>query len=366
MEVLFILLVTVTFIQLIYLLVIFAPLTVYKANKQSETPPPVSVVICARNEAVRLQKNLPLILEQDYPDFEVVVVNDNSNDDTEVLLMNMSSLYPHLVVRTITQESNIMQGKKYPLTVGIRAARHEVLLLTDADCTPVGKYWIQKMATLPDKNMDIVLGYAPYQKYENFLNKFIRYETFLNGLCYLSFACAGMPYMGVGRNLSYSKQIFFKYNVFPKHPRLISGDDDLLINQAANRKNTFVQLDKASFMFSEPKKSWDEYWEQKRRHVSTGKHYKTAHVLLLGFFSLTHLLFYVLFLLVMLYSPYRVAATGLFVIRFLTQALVFRAGMKKLGEQDLFWLFPVMDILFLIYYLKLFPDVFQTRHNVWK
>ncbi|MGB3075594.1 MAG: glycosyltransferase [Chitinophagales bacterium] len=365
MEVLFILFISVVVVQLLFLLILFRSLAVYKSPKQAEWPP-VTVIICARNEAVRLEKNLPLIMEQEYPDFEVVVVNDNSRDDSELLLMRMSAKYPRLVVRTITQESNIMQGKKYPLTVGIRAAKNEVVLLTDADCTPTGKKWIQSMAAVFNTQTQIVLGYAPYRKYNGFINKFIRYETFMTALCYLSFALARMPYMGVGRNLSYRKRIFFDNNVFPKHPHLISGDDDLLINKAATASNTIVQIEKDSFMFSEPKKSWDEYWEQKRRHVSTGKYYRFGHMMLLGLFSVTHLLFYCLFLMVVMYSSYLPEALILFSFRFLSQAIIFRAWMKKLGEEDLSWYFPVMDILFLIYYLKLFPDVFQTKQAAWK
>lgn len=366
MEVLFILFVVTAIIQLLYLLIVFRSLAVYKQPQPVQSLLPVSVIICARNEAARLDKNLPIILEQDYPDFEVVVVNDNSADDTELLLMRMTAKYPQLVVRTIKQESNIMQGKKYPLTVGIRAAKNEVVLLTDADCTPAGPQWIKSMASLFWGETAIVLGYAPYKKYGTFINKFIRYETYINGLCYLSFALSGIPYMGVGRNLAYRKTIFFSNNVFPKHPHLISGDDDLLINKAAKSSNTRVQVNKDALVYSEPKKSWDEYWEQKRRHVSTGKYYKFGHMLLLGLFSLTHLLFYCLFLLVMMYSGYQAEALVLFVLRMLTQGIVFRATMKRMGEEDLFWYFPLLDIIFLVYYLKLFPDVFQTKQAAWK
>ncbi|HUM46135.1 MAG TPA: glycosyltransferase [Chitinophagales bacterium] len=366
MEVLFILFIVMAVIQLLYLLVIFRCLAIYKQPVQVPEWPPVSVIICARNESVRLERNLPQILEQEYPEFEVVVVNDNSQDESELLLMRLAAKYPRLVVRTITQESNIMQGKKYPLTVGIRAAKNEVVLLTDADCVPAGKQWIRDMAAVFSTQTEIVLGYAPYRKYAGFINKYIRYETFMTGLCYLSFALAGIPYMGVGRNLAYRKRIFFNNNVFPKHPHLISGDDDLLINKAATNTNTIVQISNDSFMFSEPKKSWDEYWEQKRRHVSTGRYYKFSHMVLLGLFSLTHLLFYCLFVLVMMYSSYQVEALALFGLRLLVQGIIFRSCMKNLGEKDLYWYFPVMDILFLIYYLKLFPDVFQNKQAAWK
>ncbi len=353
-------------VQLLYLLIIFRGLAVYRSPKPTENTPAVSVVICARNESARLERNLPLILEQDYPAFEVVLVNDNSDDDSELLLIKMAARYPRLVVRTITQESNIMKGKKYPLTVGIRAAKHEIVLLTDADCAPVDKNWIRSMVAAYDEQTEIVLGYAPYRKFGTLINKYIRYETFMNGLSYLSFALAKMPYMGVGRNLSYRKSIFYNNNVFPKHPHLISGDDDLLINKAATGSNTKVQVSSSAFMYSEPKKSWDEYWGQKKRHISTAKYYRKSHLFLLGLFSVSHFLFYAFFILVVMYSPYQAMALSLFCIRLLIQAFIFRSCMKKLGELDLFWYFPLMDFLFLFYYLKLFPDFFQTKSAAWK
>lgn len=366
MEVLFILFVVVVLVQLLYLLIIFRCLAVYKPPVPDSNLPAVSVVICARNELVRLERNLPLILEQDYPEFEVVLVNDNSDDDSSLLLMRLAAQYPRLVIRTITQESNIMKGKKYPLTVGIRAARHDIVLLTDADCAPSGKNWISSMISVFTEQADIVLGYAPFRRYNTLINKFIRFETFMSGLFYLSAALAKIPYMGVGRNLAYRKKIFFDNNIFPKHPHLVSGDDDLLINKAASAKNTLVQLIPDSYMYSEPKKDWAEYWDQKRRHVSTAKYYKARHLFLLGLYSSTHFLFYILFFLLMLYSHYQVLAMLLFGLRLMTQGIIFYASMKKLGEQDLIWYFPVMDILFVFYYLKLIPDVFHTKQAAWK
>jgi hypothetical protein len=239
------------------------------------------------------------------------------------------------------------------------------VLLTDADCSPSSDYWIRDMAREFDDGKEIVLGYAPYRKRPGFLNKFIRYETFIAALQYFSFALADIPYMGVGRNLAYRKQIFFDHNIYPKYLQLLSGDDDLLINAAANKINTAVQLNPSSFMFSEPKHTWDEYWHQKKRHVSTGRYYKLHHKLLLTLYSLTNILFYVFLILSLLYTNLLVETLVLTGTRMLIQGMVFRASMKKLGEQDLFFLFPVLDVLFLLYYVKLFPSIIQTKSDTW-
>jgi len=354
-------------IQLLFCLIFFSRLADHELLPvNGENLPPVTTVICAHDEMNRLKKNLPSILEQKYPQYEVMVVNDNSEDDSEMMLLRMQAEYPHLVVRDIRNSSKKMRGKKYPLTIGIRAASHEHLLLTDADCTPSSDYWIRNMAGMFDDNKEIVLGYAPYRKHPGFLNKFIRYETFITAQHYFSFALAGIPYMGVGRNLAYRKQIFFDHNIYPKHSQLLSGDDDLLINAAANKRNTAVQLSPSSFMFSEAKQTWDEYWHQKKRHVSTGRYYKWHHKLLLTLFSLTSLLFYVFLVLCLLYTNLLPETLLLFGTRILVQGMIFRATMRKLGEQDLFILFPLMDVLFLLYYIKLLPAIIQRKADTWK
>jgi cellulose synthase/poly-beta-1,6-N-acetylglucosamine synthase-like glycosyltransferase len=354
-------------IQIFFYLIFFSRLADYKASRDDqENLPPVTVVICAHDEINRLKKNLPAILEQKYPQYEVIVVNDNSEDDSEMMLTRMQAKYPHLVVRDIRNSSKQMRGKKYPLTIGIRAASHEHVLLTDADCAPSSDYWIRDMAVKFDDERRIVLGYAPYRKHPGLLNKFIRYETFLTALNYFSFALAKIPYMGVGRNLAYHRQIFFDHNIYPKYPQLLSGDDDLLINAAANKRNTAIQINVSAFMFSEPKQTWDEYWHQKKRHVSTGRYYRWYHKLLLSFFSISTALFYFFLILCLLYTNFIPEALLLFAARIFIQGMVFRTTMKKLGEQDLFFLFPMMDVLFLLYYIKLLPAIIQTKGNTWK
>lgn len=354
-------------IQLFYYIYFFCRLANYDSVPVSpENLPPVSVVICAHDEMNGLRKNLPSILEQKYPQYEVIVVNDNSEDDTEMILMQLQAKYPHLVVRDIRTSSKNMRGKKYPLTIGIRAAAHEHVLLTDADCSPSSEDWIRDMAGMFQAGKEIVIGYAPYRKHPGFLNKFIRYETFITAQQYFSFALAHIPYMGVGRNLAYQKKVFFDHNIYPKYPQLLSGDDDLLINAAANKNNTAIQISQSSFMFSEPKETWDEYWHQKRRHISTGRYYKLSHRLLLMLYPLSNLLFYILFFLCLFYTNIRVETLLLFIIKTWVQGIVFRENLKKLGEEDLFFLFPVMDILFLLYYLRLFPFLITTRETSWK
>ena len=278
-------------VQMIYYWGVFSRLAFFKPKPGEEKElPPVSVVICARNEYHNLVNNLPEIFAQEYPNFEVVIVNHASDDETSGYLKEIQIQHKNLKVVNIERDLNFFKGKKFPLSMGIKSASNEILLLTDADCQPAGKNWIASMVQQYYPETEIVLGYGPYEKKSGLLNLFIRFDTFMVALQYFSFALSGKPYMGVGRNLSYKRSMFFKNKGFTSHYKIPSGDDDLFINKVANRKNTRINIEPESYQFSRPKKTFSQWLDQKQRHLSTGKHYIFKFKFLLGLFSLSQIL----------------------------------------------------------------------------
>src|SRR5687768_5586951 len=270
----------VTAIQLFYYLWFFSRVAFYKLKKRARNQQhPVSVIVCARDEDENLARHLPGLLVQEYPStYEVIAVNDNSVDDSKFILQELKKRFKdRLEIVELTQEAKLISGKKYPLSIGIKEAHHEVLLLTDADCVPASENWIEKMQEGYDDNVEIVLGYGGYHKRPGILNKLIRFETFHSALQYLSFALAGIPYMGVGRNLSYKRGLFFRHKGFSSINHVLSGDDDLFISLAANRKNTNIVIDPNAFTLSEPKTRFSDWVRQKNRHYTTAKYYKAVH-----------------------------------------------------------------------------------------
>ena len=335
-------------IQLVYFWGVFSRFVFYKKKKTSSEFQPVSVVITAKNEYYNLKKNLPLILEQDYPDVEVVVVNDCSEDDTEYLLKKLSETYSHLKIATIFNNVNFFSGKKFPLSVGIKSAQNEILLLTDADCAPSSPKWIEQMQSNFIDNEDIVLGYGAYQSLPGFLNKLIRFDTIFIALQYFSYALSGIPYMGVGRNLAYKKSLFYKNKGFTKHYQVKSGDDDLFINTAATRKNISIEINKESFTYSKPKITFKDWIYQKKRHFSTSQYYKFKHKLLLGLFAFTQFSFYLLFIFLLIYSKQNIiVAISLFILRMGSFLFIFKKCMKQLDEKNLFLISPLFEIIFI-------------------
>lgn len=357
----------VTLIQLFYYLFFFMRLAFYKAKPKSVSQThPVSVVICARDEAANLAKNLPGALVQQYrTTHEVIVVDDNSYDDTKYLLEEFQKMYKQLHVVQLKQEAKLIPGKKFPLSVGIKTAKYEIVLLTDADCVPASEFWIDKMQQTFDDKTEIVLGYGAFHKQKGLLNKIVRWETFHTALQYFSYALAGKTYMGVGRNLSYKKAVFFRHKGFTAHNNLLSGDDDLFINMAATKTNTKINIDKDAFTLSESPKTWQEWVDQKNRHYSTGKFYKTSHKFLLGLYSLSHFLFYPLLAVSMLFYNWQLALI-VFGIRFFIQAIILYSCTKKLNELSLYPWFLFIDIWMFFYYLIFASTIFKKPKKVWK
>lgn len=330
-----------------------------------ENYPPVSIIICAKNEDINLKQNLPKIFAQDYPNFEVIVVDDNSEDGTTEYLFFLAQKEPRLK-RTKTGTGNpMMAGKKFPLTLGLKAAANEIVVLTDADCYPATDQWLKGIMNGYGNEKEIVLGYGAYEKQPGYLNKRIRYETVLSAINYFSFALAKLPYMGVGRNLSYNKQLFFENNGFFEHRHIPSGDDDLFINKVATKRNTAIVIDPDVFTFSSPKETWDEWREQKKRHLSTAKFYKFKHKFFLGLHPITHILFWfsAIFLLGTMFEYWYVIVAAI-VVRWALLRYTFTQAMNKLEERDLKNSIELFDLLQIFYYFRFAKSVlFKSKYR---
>ena len=353
-------------VQCYYYLGIYFKLILYKAPARRKSSRGVSVVICARNEAQNLQRFLPLVLEQEYPEFEVIVVNDGSTDRTEELLSEMSGSYEHLRFTTIPATEKFSHGKKLALTVGIKSARHRIILLTDADCYPAGKLWLERMVSRFGKDKEIVLGYGRYERGKGILNLLIRYETVFTAIQYLSHALNGNPYMGVGRNLAYRKTLFFKSKGFSGHYHLSSGDDDLFVNEHATGINTSIEIDPESHTISIPRTSFGSWVRQKQRHLSAGNLYNRGSRIRLGTEIVSRLVFYAGFITLCFEPGWVWPSVALFVIFQLIRMTIFKLGMSRLNEQYLLLPSLLFDpVLPLILGVTWFSNVFVTKYQPW-
>lgn len=303
--------------------------------------PPISVIMAVKNEAKNLSSNLNEILKQDYQEFEVIVVNDHSEDKTLELLHSFKD--QHLRIFDMKEG----KGKKSAVAYGIEKARNEYLLFTDADCRPMSKSWIKGMAHKFKGDKSIVLGHGRFYSRKGFLNMLIRYECLVNATQYLSFALSREAYMGVGRNLAYTNQLYNKSSVFEKHGAILSGDDDLIVNEMSDRNNVAISIEEDTHTISEAKRTWLDYIRQKRRQLQAGNYYRAKDRIRLAFFGLCHLVFNIGTLILLVFYSDMLLILSIFVMKWIVQWYYLRIITKKLKDRALL---PYIGLLEFVYY----------------
>jgi len=360
-SIIFFLAITIQVVFLIVFLVAFS-----KEREAKNFSAPVSIIVCAHDEEENLRELIPILLEQDYPDFEILIVNDRSNDATYEFLLKETKTNPRLRMVNIERVPAHADAKKYAITLGIKAAQHEWILLTDADCRPENKHWIRSMASQFAAETKIVIGYSPYMTRPGFLNKFIRFESLITAIQYISFALLKNPYMGVGRNLAYRKSFFLDNKGFNNLLPITGGDDDLFVNQHATASNTAISMGADSNVYSVPKTTIRDFFNQKVRHLSVGKRYRLKHRVLLGMFTLSWLISWLVGIpLLFIFQPFYWIAVVM-VIRIILLIVTTQTAAKRLGHRFEAWPVLLLDFLYSIYYLSTGLAALLTQKVKWK
>ncbi len=357
-------LVTVVVINCGYYL-LFSKFSFLPAQKFSSKHFPVSVIVCAKNEAENLTQNIPHWLNQDHPEFELILINDASYDNSLEIMERFAQTDSRIKIVDVQNNEAFWGSKKYALTLGIKKATYKRMLFTDADCKPASSQWISQMTAQFSEEKQLILGYGAYLKQKGILNKLIRFETLLTALQYFSYAKAGIPYMGVGRNLAYTSSLYYQHNGFMSHIKIASGDDDLFVNEAATKKNTAICFSKESFTYSFPKTTFSEWKKQKKRHISTAKYYQLKHKLLLGLFYLSNVLFWVLGVATLFLLDWKIPVLIIF-FRLVIQWIVFAKAAIQLDEKDLRWWIPFFEVFLLFIQFGIFVTNFGSKQTSWK
>lgn len=356
---------SVLLIQLVYL-----GIFIYAFSQSKPATPaqgiPVSVIIAAHDEEHNLRELIPLLLQQQHPVFEIIVIEDRCNDGTYDYLLEATRHHENLKMVRVAHKPDHINGKKYALTLGIKAAKYDWVLLTDADCRPVSKNWITQMSTQMCDGTQLVLGYSPYQKLPGLLNSFIRFESCLTGIQFIGLALVGRPYMGVGRNLAYRKLLFLENKGFNRYLGTTGGDDDLFVNEHATATNTHVCMGPEAIVESKPKTTCREFYYQKLRHLFVGKSYKWSDKVVLGLFSLTGILTWLLVLPVAAVSPWATVIGAAFLLRWILMIYLFHQAPRRLGSSFEAWKTPFLDFIYAFYYLVAGSVALVSKKVRWK
>ncbi|MCK5208121.1 MAG: glycosyltransferase [Cyclobacteriaceae bacterium] len=368
LEILFCVFVASAGIQFLFYTLVLIALSVYKKPDQnSQEIPGVSIVISAKNELENLKKLIPLLLKQQFNSYEIILVDDKSTDETYDYVIELDQNEPMFKLVRIDSTPDHINNKKYALTLGIRAAKFDHVLLTDADCFPESEFWLKEMSLgFTSDKKKFVIGYSQYFKAKGLLNIFIKYETMFTAIQYFGIGLLGNPYMGVGRNIAYRKSFFLDNNGFGKYKNVVGGDDDLLVNRYAKRKNTSFMLSPDSTIYSNPKTKFSEFILQKTRHLSVGKYYRRTDKLLLGLLSMSKIIFWISFIaaIMSVFQTYFVLGGFFLVMASLLAALLVLK--KKTGDNSNIWMLPFLDFIFIFYYISTGLKVLFTKKVRWK
>ncbi|QJP34441.1 glycosyltransferase [Nonlabens sp. Ci31] len=326
----------------------------------------ISVIVCSKNEQENLKILVPKLLEQDHPNFEIILINDASHDDTIDVIEEFMAMDHRIKMVDVVSNESFWGNKKYALTLGIKKAVNDHLIFIDADCTPNSTAWLTIISKHLSKEKTIVLGYSGYKKVDDsLLNKLIRYETVLTAIQYFSYAMNGNPYMGVGRNLAYTATQFYEVNGFMNHMRVLGGDDDLFVNQAATSQNTTVSLNQDSFTSSQPKTDWSSWWKQKKRHINTAKHYKSSHKFLLALFYISQIGFIISAILGLLFGINWIIILAVILVRYVVFWVVLSKGFSRFRESDIIIILPFLELILIGIQLALFISNMVHRPKQW-
>ena len=321
--------------------------------------PFVSVIVCAKNAESSIAACLQSILNQNYDNYEIIIMNDYSVDNTEKIITEFQKDNSHLHLSIPTQ--NIV-GKKLAITEGVNMANGEWIFMIDADCATGSNQWIRTMMNAVDDKDDLILGYGGYEKENTLLNKLIRYETYYIALQYFTAALLNSAYMGVGRNLAFRKEAFLENSPFSDNFSVPFGDDDSIVRGLATGNNIAVCLSPQSYTLSNPNKDFHSYWQQKKRHLRPSLTYRMKDKLALGLLGLSHIVFFLAAILTLGFGNY-LLAIGMLVMRWFIMAFFSKKLLKVIKEKDLIIWMPISDaILAFIYLMHIFLFPFEKRN----
>lgn len=358
------------FIQIYFYLAYYKkPLSYLKqiADTHEEiTPlPSVSVIIVAKDESENLAKCLPSILNQDYPDYEVIVVNDGSTDESEFLLKNLKREYPFLysTFSPYSDANETIQNKVLPLTIGIKAARKDILLFTEADSLPMTNQWVKSMVnSLADK--DIVVGYSRFTEGEDFSNKTALFDNLIFTLQYMSMAIKNKPFAGLYKNLAYRKHLFFDNKGFSATLNYDNAEE-VFVNYIMTENNTAIALSQDSYVSTELDNF--SHWRKIKTAYSRAKfNFKGFTGGVFSLETLSRYLFYSLTIASIVYSiisqlwVYLGAAILLFIIRYIIQIVILNKASDHFLTNRFHLSLPFLDLI-QPYYNSYFSRISKSK-----
>jgi glycosyltransferase involved in cell wall biosynthesis len=339
---------------------------------------PISVVIATRNEHDQVRQNLPFFLDQNYANFEVVVVIDDSDKDLVYIMNEFEKRYSNLKIVSFDWARNFFVSRKFAESVGIKSATHDRILLSHISTRPASPEWISQMSNTLSDNKKIVIGYYTLASKTSLLNAFVRFDTFFYTLRYLRAAISGNPFTADSRNLAFDRSLFHETKTVARFYNVNTGDEDMFVNKAATADNTTIEIHPNAFVKGQEAINFGDWFSKKIRHRVLLREFKAANRLGLAihdwFMALFYLVLFAIFGCSFLPTTsifdvpleLLMIAGGIVLLKLLAQWIVFKRIMSRFKERGFLLLIPVFDLMKLILLpVLLFVGLF-TKRITWK
>lgn len=336
--------IAIVFIQLFYYLGVFSSFSFSKESENNPKRIPVSVIVYARNQAEEVKKLLPHLVNQNYHDYELVLVDNASSDETLDIFKEYAQMFANIRLVRVENNETFWNNKKYAQTLAIKAAKHEYLLFIDAENAIDNELWIMSMASNFTLNKTIVIGPSMYFKAKGFLNKVIRFDAVFSQLHSFSWTNYGAPFSYFSRNIAYKKEEFYKVSGFITHMNNRLGEREFFLNEAAKSKNTAFTNSKNALVYLKPFSKSSQWLNQKIEDDYLLSQLNFGNKFKVRLFHASQFLFFLLAIVLLILQIEWLITTIIIILRYLIAWIIVAKSVKKFNQSDLVWLFPLLEI----------------------
>jgi len=341
----------VLFIISILFLFLFTGRILFRKKIQHSTAAPLSLIYTVRNEETRLKNNMAPVLSINGVDFEVIVVDDFSQDNSFQVLGMLRGRSDRLKVSTLQQETRF--STKMAQNLALKAASFEWILTVPISYENASIEWISGISNALDFNKTVVLSYCSAQNSGGFINRIYRIENYLSFTKSVGYILNNFPFVYSEENVAFQKKKYFEIG---GHGLKISeqyANLELLINFFIRKKTTSILFESVTAIKKTEDLIWNDYLDILKKSLRIEKHLSGSKKAMLAFDEITKLLFppVTVVVIILLFDLWPLFS-ALLLIMFIARLVIIKIMQNRLNERKIFISSLLYDLI--VPYFKLF------------
>ena len=337
-----------------------------KVDNNEAEKKPLSLILTIRNEEENLKNNLPKILSLENIDFEMVVVDDFSQDNSYLILGLLKDRYKRLTISALNQETKF--STKLALNIAIKATNNKWILTVPVSLAEVAAEWLDYISQATNNEKNVVIGYSTVARSKGFYNRLTRIENYFSYLKSTGYILNGIPFVYSVENVAFQKEKYFEIGGFGQKVTEHYANLELVINSFIRKKTTAVLFNKESSIRKTEVVKRADYFDLLKKSIRIESHLSSSKRVILFLIEFGKLLFLPIaaFVIVLLPELWIILA-GLMGFIFTPYLFIIKITQNRLNERKIFIPSLVYDLL-MPYYKLFFRWHFnrRSRKNRWK